>query len=70
MAAEVAYIDRLLAEVDRELADQERTEQVRLKHYFTDQVRARRALRRAERGVLRSLPTRLPAPDECEGEAA
>lgn len=70
MAAEVAYIERLIAEVDRELADQERIEQVRVTHNFTDQRQARRAHRRAESGVLRSLPTRLFASAEHESEAA
>lgn len=70
MAAEVAYIDRLIAEVDRELANQERAEQVRIKHRFTDQRRARRAHRRAEGGVLRSLPDRLAPPRAGESEAA
>jgi len=65
MAAEVAYIDRLIAEVDRELADQER-----VKHRFTDQRRARRERRRAEGGVLRSLPTRLTPPRAGGSEAA
>lgn len=70
MAVEVAYIDRLIDEVDRDLAAQERAEQVRLTHRFTDQVRARRALRRAEREVLRTLPVRLDEPPERESEAA
>lgn len=69
MAAEVAYIDRLIEEVDRELVAQERTALVRVTHRFTDEVRARRAYRRAERDVLRTLPVLLPAVHQ-ESEAA
>lgn len=69
MATEVAYIDRLIEEMDRELAAQERAERVRLTRSFTDQVRAQRAKRRAARVALRALPVRLDAP-EVESEAA
>lgn len=70
MAAEVASIERLIAEVDRELEEQERTEQVRVTRKFTDVRSARRAHRRAEAGVLRELPVRLPAALPLDGEAA
>lgn len=56
MAAEVACIDRMIDEVDQELAAQERTERVRLSRSYTDQVLAQRARRRAERVALRALP--------------
>lgn len=62
MAAEVAEIDRLIDEVDRELAAQECTESVRLTRAFTDARRMRRARRRADREALRTLPTRLDVP--------
>jgi len=58
MAAEVAEIDRLIDEVDRDLAAQERTESVRITREVTDQVRARRARRRANRELLRALTSR------------
>jgi len=58
MAAEVAEIDRLIDEVDRDLAVQERTESVRITRDTTDQVRARRARRRAEGELLRALTSR------------
>lgn len=69
---EVALIDRLIDEVDKELTAHERAEHVRLSRAFTDQRRARRAHRRAEREVLRTLPVRLDAPviREVAGEAA
>jgi len=72
MAAEVAEIDRLIDEVDRELAAQERTESLRLTRRFTDARRMRRARRRADHEVLRTLPTRLdvPAADAAGSEAA
>jgi hypothetical protein len=65
-----AEIDRLLEDVDRELAAQERTEKVQLAHRFTDQVRARRMHRRADREVLRALPVRIEVPPELGSEAA
>jgi len=61
MAAEVAEIDRLIDEVDRELVQQERTESVRLTRTFADARRVRRARRRADRELLRTLPGRLDA---------
>jgi hypothetical protein len=56
-------IDRLIEEVDRELAAEERTATVRLIHSFTDRQRAQRACRRANRVVLGRL-------SYVEGEAA
>ncbi|GAA5115935.1 hypothetical protein [Haloechinothrix salitolerans] len=69
MAAEIARIDALLEEADRDLACDERAESVRISRVATDQVRARRARRRADREVLRALPTRLSGV-ELPGEAA
>ncbi|PXY23715.1 hypothetical protein BAY59_29175 [Prauserella coralliicola] len=61
-------IDRLIAEVDRELAAEQRTAVVRVSRDFTDQRQAWRAARRAGRSVLRTLPQRI---DVAElGEAA
>ncbi|MPY82593.1 MAG: hypothetical protein GEV00_04580 [Actinophytocola sp.] len=72
MAAEVAEIDRLIDEVDRELAAQERIEAVRVSRAFTDARRQRRVRRRADRELLRALPERLdvPAADAVGSEAA
>ncbi|WP_199430841.1 hypothetical protein [Qaidamihabitans albus] len=72
MHAERAEIDQIIAEVDRELAAEARTEAWRLSREFTDQRRARRASRRAGREVLRALPTRLDVAEAAElgGEAA
>jgi hypothetical protein len=58
---EAAEIDRLIEDVERELAETEHAVLVRLTHDFTDQRRAFRASRRAGRGVLRSLPQVVPA---------
>jgi hypothetical protein len=65
-----AEIDRLLAQVDHELAAELRTESYRTTREFTDQRQAHRAHRRAARLALRSLPTQLDAADSPEGEAA
>jgi hypothetical protein len=70
MAAEITYIDRLIEEVDHELVAEEHTETVRLTRDFTDQRRARRAHRRADRAVLRSLPVRMEVAELPESEAA
>lgn len=59
MAREIAEVDALLEEIDRDLAADTRLELVRLTHDATDQVRARRARRRADRAALRTLPGRL-----------
>lgn len=58
MAAEIALVDALLEEADRELARDEHAESVRITRDVTDQVRARRARRRADREVLRALTSR------------
>lgn len=65
-----ADIDRLLEQIDRELAAEQRTESYRITRDFTDQRQARRAHRRAARLALRSLPTQLDSPDSSAGEAA
>lgn len=71
MAAEVAEIERLLEEIDRELVAAERAERVRVSRRFTDQVRAQRAKRRAARVAVRSLPAVAAASaTDIEGEAA
>lgn len=72
MRREREEIDRLIQEVDRELAAEERSAAVRLTHSYTDQRRVQRARRRAEHVALRSLPTRLDAVElaELDGEAA
>ncbi|GAA5128868.1 hypothetical protein [Haloechinothrix salitolerans] len=68
MAAEVAEIDRLIDDVDRELAAQERTEAVRVSRAFTDVRQVRRARRRADRVALRTLPGRVDV--SAAGEVA
>lgn len=75
MRAERAEIEQILAEVDRELAAEARTEAVRIDRKFADERRARRASRRAERATLRSLPRRLEVSEATDvaglgGEAA
>lgn len=67
-AEEVALVDRLLEEIDRELIAQQRAEHVRLSRAFTDPVRARRAHRRADRAVVRTLPAHLTA--ECRATSS
>jgi hypothetical protein len=61
IVSEEAEIDRLIEDVERELAETGHAVLVRLTHDFTDQRRAFRASRRAGRGVLRSLPQVVPA---------
>lgn len=56
--------------IERALAADERTEQVRLSRAMTDQVRARRARRRADRAAVRLLPVRLAGAGPLGGEAA
>ncbi|SNR87533.1 hypothetical protein SAMN06265360_12640 [Haloechinothrix alba] len=72
MARERAEIDALIEEADREFAAEARVETERVHREVRGQVRARRARRRADREVLRSLPVRLErAPvGEVDGEAA
>lgn len=69
-AEEVALVDRLLEEIDRELIAQQRAEHERLSRAFTDQVRARRAHRRADRAVVRTLPAHLAAEQGSSGSEA
>lgn len=59
MRDEREELDRIMAEVDRELAAEAHTETRRVSRDFLDERRARRAARRAERAVVRSLPVRL-----------
>jgi hypothetical protein len=60
MACEEAEIDRLIEDVERELAETEHAVLLRLTHDYDDQRRAFRASRRAGRGVLRSLSQVVP----------
>lgn len=59
MAREIAEVDALLEEIERELAADERLELVRVTRDATDQVRARRTRRRSDRAALRVLPVQL-----------
>lgn len=68
-AAEVAEIDALVEEAEREWAIAEQRETVRVSRVFTDQTRARRARRREDRTVLRTFPVRFGVPD-VTGEVA
>lgn len=79
MAADAPYpdqytepeVDRIIAEVDRELAAEARIETLRVNRDFLDERHARRAARRAERAVVRSLPMRLDVAEAVEtGEEA
>ncbi|MFD4191386.1 MULTISPECIES: hypothetical protein [Amycolatopsis] len=54
IAAEVAEIDALIEEAEREWAAAERVESFRVSRELTDLVSARRAVRRVTREVLRS----------------
>ncbi|MEV5296476.1 hypothetical protein [Amycolatopsis methanolica] len=54
IAAEVAEIDALIEEAEREWAAAERVEAFRVSRELTDLVSARRAVRRVTREVLRS----------------
>lgn len=65
-AAEAVEIDALIEEAEREWATAKQRETTRLCQMFTDQTRARRARRREDRAVLRTLPVRLSAPDVTE----
>lgn len=69
MAAEVAEIDALIEEVDRELAAEADAAAHRALRPFTDVERARRSQRRTVRDALRSLPVRIEAADVA-GEVA
>ena len=63
MANEIAAIDRLLEEVDRELATEQRTGLARFAVDASDGQWVRRARRRSQRNAVRSL--RLVSPDEA-----
>jgi hypothetical protein len=67
-AVEAAEIDVLIEQAERDWAAAERTETARISRMFTDQPRARRAHRRADRTVLRMLPGQL-RPVAAEGAA-
>jgi hypothetical protein len=58
-AEETAAIDALIDQAEREWAAAARTETARISRMFTDQPRARRAHRRTDRTVLRTLPDLL-----------
>src|ERR1700741_1408434 len=68
-ADEVAVIDALIEQAEREWAAAERTETARISRMFTDHPRARRAHRRAARTVRRTLPDRLRPYSTVEGAA-
>ena len=68
-AGESAEIEALIEQAEREWAAAERTEAARVSRMFTDQPRARRAHRRADRTVLRMLPDRLRPVSAVEGAA-
>ena len=68
-AGESAEVDALIEQTEREWAAAERTETARVSRMFTDQPRARRAHRRADRTVLRLLPDRLRPVSAVEGAA-
>jgi hypothetical protein len=69
MRAERAEVDRYVEEMERQLAHEQRESQYQVPR-FNDRSRVQRALRRADRTVLRSLPTRLEVADLAEGVAA
>lgn len=68
-AGEGAEVDALIERAEREWAAAERTETARVSRMFTDQPRARRAHRRADRTVLRMLPDQLRLSSTVEGAA-
>ncbi|MFD4251941.1 hypothetical protein ACFWQL_19595 [Amycolatopsis thermoflava] len=68
VAAELAEIDALIEEAEREWAAAEQVEAYRVSRELTDQVRARRATRRAAREALRS--TVLGAVPSSTGKTA
>lgn len=70
MAVEIAEVDRLMEQVDRELASSPLVESARLALDHRDSHPYRRTRRRSDRAVLRSLPRRFPAGAESDGEAA
>lgn len=65
-----AETDRLLEQFERELIAAQRAEQARLRVVATGQQGPRRSRRRADRVMLRSLPSRLPMAEVLDGEAA
>lgn len=68
-AVETAEIDVLIEQAERDWAAAERAETARISRMFTDQPRARRAHRRADRTVLRALPGHLRPLFTVEGAA-
>ncbi|ASR34033.1 hypothetical protein BAY61_02435 [Prauserella marina] len=62
-------IDALIASVDEELAAATLAASVRVTHSFTDTRRAHRTNRRADRTVLRSLPTRFDLGEVASSES-
>jgi hypothetical protein len=68
-AGESADVEALIEQAEREWATAERSETARVSRRFTDQPRARRAHRRADRTVLRMLPDRLRPVAAVEGAA-
>jgi hypothetical protein len=72
MAAECAEVERLLEDVNRELAESLLAESAQLALDHRDPRPSRRNRRRTDRAVLRSLPHRLSPSGEATpgGEAA
>lgn len=69
MLLERDEIDRYLDDVERSLEQEAREAHDRVPR-FNDRPRAERAHRRADRAVLRALPSRVAVPAEFESEAA
>jgi hypothetical protein len=69
LGAERIEIDAYVEDMERALAQEQREAQYRVPR-FNDRMRVRRAHRRADRTVLRSLPVRLDVADVIEGKAA
>lgn len=68
-AGESADVEALIEQAEREWAAAARSESARVSRRFTDQPRARRAHRRADRTVLRMLPDQLRPSPAVEGAA-
>ncbi|GAB3580380.1 hypothetical protein GCM10027445_50580 [Amycolatopsis endophytica] len=64
LGPDFAEIDALVDQAERDFAAAEQVESFRVSRELTDQVRARRAARRAARESLRSLPGRFDTAGE------
>lgn len=63
-AVERAALDALIEEMEQEWVAAQRVETWRVSRDLTDQRRARRAHRRADREALRLLPVQVGRPDD------